>query len=163
MPYLTASGELKTKPTQHSVRELRSIGIQPDIIGLRSDYPVDDDIRAKVALFCDVEHRAVVPLLTVDSIYKVPLMLEEAGVGDLVVKKLRLKKRTKAPDLKDWRDVVDRINHDRPTVQIALVGKYVELHDAYMSVRESLIHAGLWHRSRCRDRLGAQRGSGGRR
>jgi len=145
LPYLAASGELKTKPTQHSVRELRSIGIHPDIIGLRSDFPVDDDIRAKVALFCDVEHKAVVPLLTVDSIYKVPLMLEDAGVGDLVIKKLRLGKRAKQPDLDVWRSVVSKIDHERTKVRIALVGKYVELHDAYLSVRESLIHAGLWH------------------
>jgi CTP synthase len=145
LPYLATSGELKTKPTQHSVRELRGIGIQPDIIALRSDFPIDDDIRNKVALFCDVERRAVVSLLTVSSIYKVPLMLEEAGVGDLVVKKLHLKKRVKQPDLEEWRSVVDKLDQDRPKVQIALVGKYVELHDAYISVRESLVHAGLWH------------------
>ncbi len=145
LPYLATSGELKTKPTQHSVRELRGIGIQPDIIALRSDFPIDDGIRDKVALFCDVERKAVVSLLTVSSIYKVPLMLEEAGVGDLVVKKLRLKKRVKQPDLKEWRSVVDKLDQDRPKVRIALVGKYVELHDAYISVRESLIHASLWH------------------
>jgi len=145
LPYLATSGELKTKPTQHSVRELRGIGIQPDIIALRSDFPIDDDIRRKVALFCDVERKAVVSLLTVNSIYKVPLMLEAAGVGDLVVKKLHLKKRVKQPDLEEWRSVVDKLDQVRPKVQIALVGKYVELHDAYISVRESLIHAGLWH------------------
>jgi len=145
LPYLTTSGELKTKPTQHSVRELRGIGIQPDIIALRSDFPIDDDIRSKVALFCDVKRKAVVSLLTVSSIYKVPLMLEEAGVGDLVVKQLHLKKRVKQPDLEEWRNVVDKLDQLRPKVQIALVGKYVELHDAYISVREALIHAGLWH------------------
>jgi CTP synthase len=145
LPYLATSGELKTKPTQHSVRELRGIGIQPDIIALRSDFPIDDGIRDKVALFCDVERKAVVSLLTVSSIYKVPLMLEEAGVGELVVKKLHLKKRVKQPDLEEWRSVVDKLDQDRPKVRIALVGKYVELHDAYISVRESLIHAGLWH------------------
>ena len=145
LPYLATSGELKTKPTQHSVRELRGIGIQPDIIALRSDFPIDDDIRSKVALFCDVERKAVVSLLTVSSIYKVPLMLEEAGVGDLVVKKLHLKKRVKQPDLAEWRSVVEKLDQDRPKVRIALVGKYVELHDAYISVRESLVHAGVWH------------------
>ena len=145
LPYLATSGELKTKPTQHSVRELRGIGIQPDIIALRSDFPIDDDIRSKVALFCDVERKAVVSLLTVSSIYKVPLMLEEAGVGDLVVKKLHLKKRVKQTDLAEWRSVVEKLDQDRPKVRIALVGKYVELHDAYISVRESLVHAGLWH------------------
>ncbi len=102
LPYLSASGELKTKPTQHSVRELRGMGIQPDIIGLRSDYPIDGDIRAKVALFCDVEREAVVPLTTADSIYEVPLMLEEAGMGDLVVEMLALQDKVHAPDLADW-------------------------------------------------------------
>lgn len=145
LPYLATSGELKTKPTQHSVRELRGIGIQPDIIALRSDFSINDDIRDKVALFCDVERKAVVPFLTVSSIYKVPLMLEEARVGDLVVKKLHLKKRATQPDLEEWQSVIDKLDQDHPKVRIALVGKYVELHDAYISVRESLIHAGLWH------------------
>jgi CTP synthase len=145
LPYLTASGELKTKPTQHSVRELRGLGIQPDIIGLRSDYDIDDEIRAKVALFCDVEREAVIPLLTANSIYEVPLMLERAGVGDLIVKKLHLHGNVRPPDLSDWEEAIDCLKHQKPTVRIALVGKYVELHDAYMSVREALIHAALWH------------------
>lgn len=148
LPYLSASGELKTKPTQHSVRELRGMGIQPDIVALRSDYPIDDEIRDKIALFCDVERKAVVSLLTVNSIYKVPLMLEDAGVGDLVVKKLKLKKKVSPPELEDWCQVVEKIDNDDPELRIALVGKYVELHDAYMSVRESLIHAGLWNNHR---------------
>ena len=145
LPYLTASGELKTKPTQHSVRELRGMGIQPDIIALRSDYPIDDEIRDKVALFCDVERNAVVPLLTVETIYEVPLMLEKEGVGDLVVKKLKLRKKVHAPDLQDWEQAIQKLKSRQPIVRIALVGKYVELHDAYMSVREALIHAGLKH------------------
>ncbi len=145
LPYLSASGELKTKPTQHSVRELRGMGIQPDIIALRSDYPIDDEIRDKVALFCDVESRAVVPLLTVDTIYEVPLMLEQEGMADLVVKKLKLRKKVHAPDLKDWKRDIEKLKSKQPIVRIALVGKYVELHDAYMSVREALIHAGLEH------------------
>jgi CTP synthase len=145
LPYLSASGELKTKPTQHSVRELRGMGIQPDIIALRSDYPIDDEIRDKVALFCDVERQAVVPLLTVDTIYEVPLMLEQEGVGDLVVKKLKLRKKVHPPDLKDWERAIGKLKSEQPVVRIALVGKYVELHDAYMSVREALIHAGLEH------------------
>ncbi|MGC9468880.1 MAG: CTP synthase [Anaerolineae bacterium] len=144
LPYLSATGELKTKPTQHSVRELRGMGIQPDIIALRSDLPIDDEIRDKVALFCDVERRAVAALLTVDSIYKVPLMLEEAGLGDFVVSKLGLDNAVHPPDLEDWRTAVEKLNQDQPTVRIALVGKYVELHDAYISVREALTHAGLW-------------------
>ncbi|MGC9348829.1 MAG: CTP synthase [Anaerolineae bacterium] len=147
LPYLSASGELKTKPTQHSVRELRGAGIQPDIVALRSDYPINDEIRDKVALFCDVDREAVIPLLTADSIYEVPLMFHEAGVGDLVIKKLKLKKKKKlkAPDLEDWRRAVSKVREDQPSVRIALVGKYVELHDAYISVREALIHAALWH------------------
>ncbi len=145
LPYLHASGELKTKPTQHSVRELRGMGIQPDVIGLRSDYPIDGDIRDKVALFCDVDREAVIPLMTADSIYEVPLMLEEAGLGDLIVQRLGLEEQVQPPDLQDWVEALTRLKHAEPTVNIALVGKYVELHDAYMSVREALIHAGLWH------------------
>ena len=90
LPYLAASKELKTKPTQHSVRELRGIGIQPDVIALRSDYPVDDDVIAKTALFCDVDQEAVIPLVTADTIYAVPLSLEDSGIGDWVVEKLEL-------------------------------------------------------------------------
>jgi CTP synthase len=144
LPYLVASGELKTKPTQHSVRELRGMGIQPDIIGLRSDYPVDDDIRAKVSLFCDVDLEGVVPLETVESIYEVPLELEDMGVGDLVTRRLGLREQASAPDLTDWRNAIARLHQEKPTVRIALVGKYVELQDAYMSVREALIHAALY-------------------
>ncbi len=145
LPHLSASGELKTKPTQHSVRELRGLGIQPDIIGLRSDFPIDGDIRAKVALFCDVERDAVIALTTASSIYEVPSMLEEAGLGDLVVEMLHLQDKARPADLSDWQDALARLKSEKPTVRIALVGKYVELHDAYMSVREALIHAGLYH------------------
>jgi CTP synthase len=148
LPHVGASGELKTKPTQHSVRELRGIGIQPDIIGLRSDYPINDEIRSKVSLFCDVEPRAVIPILTASSIYEVPLMLDEYGVADLVIEKLGLDGQTRAPDMRRWSDLVHRLsepNGHEPPVRIALVGKYVELQDAYMSVREALIHAALYH------------------
>lgn len=143
LPYLAASGELKTKPTQHSVRELRGIGIQPDIIGLRSDFPIDDKIRDKVALFCDVEQKAVIPLITAESIYEVPLMLEKSHLGDLVIKKLKLEEHVTPPDLEEWRTVVSKLKYKQPKIRIALVGKYVELHDAYLSVREALVHAGL--------------------
>jgi CTP synthase len=143
LPYLVASRELKTKPTQHSVRELRGIGIHPDIIGLRSDFPIDNEIRAKIALFCDVEQKAVIPLITAKSIYEVPLMLEKARLGDLVIKKFNLGNVVSGPDLGEWRAVVSKLQIKQPKVRIALVGKYVELHDAYMSVREALIHAGL--------------------
>lgn len=148
LPYMGASGELKTKPTQHSVRELRGIGIQPDIIGLRSDYPIIDEVSHKVSLFCDVELEAVIPILTARSIYEVPLMLEESGVADLIVQKLDLQAQTHLPELTAWRELVTRLvdqEPSKPSVRIALVGKYVELQDAYMSVREALIHAALHH------------------
>lgn len=145
LPYLGATHELKTKPTQHSVRELRGMGINPDLIGLRSDYPVDEGIRNKVALFCDVEPRAVIPLVTASSIYEVPLQLEDLRVADLIIERLGLQAQADAPRLDEWREAVQRLRSKKPVVRIALVGKYVELHDAYISVREALIHAGLAH------------------
>ncbi len=143
LPHVGATGELKTKPTQHSVRELRSIGIQPDVIVARADYPVDDALCDKIALFCDVERRAVVPLVTTPVLYEVPLILEDAGLGDFVVERLRL--NVGIPDLREWRGLVDRIRAPKPSLPIAIVGKYVELHDAYISVREALCHAALAH------------------
>lgn len=143
LPYLGASGELKTKPTQHSVRELRGMGIQPDIIGLRADRPIEGDIRQKISLFCDVEARAVVPIVTASSIYEVPLHLEETGLADLVLSRLGLEARTTPPDLSDWREAAAQLQREKPVVRVALVGKYVELQDAYISVREALIHAAL--------------------
>lgn len=143
LPYIVATGELKTKPTQHSVRELgRSAGIQPDVIVARSDNEVTPEIIDKIALFCDVEPRAVVPLSTVDTIYRVPLILEEAGLGNLVMERLGLGMNTVA-ELDDWRNLVQRIEEPKPALSIALVGKYVELRDAYLSVKEALQHAGL--------------------
>lgn len=144
LPYLAASKELKTKPTQHSVRELRGIGISPDVIVLRSDHPVDDDVIAKTALFCDVEKEAVVSLMTADTIYAVPLSLEDAGLGAWIVQQLGLAEvRTPVDGLADWRKFVSELRCEKPAVRIGLVGKYVELEDAYLSVKESLIHAGL--------------------
>ncbi len=143
LPYISSTGEIKTKPTQHSVRELRGIGIQPDIIVARSDYPVDEGVRAKIALFCDVEKRAVISLVTTPIIYEVPLILEEAHLGDYLVERLGLK--AQAPRLESWRAVVEDIRRPKPPVRVGLVGKYVELHDAYLSVREALYHAGLPH------------------
>ena len=140
LPWVGATGELKTKPTQHSVRELRSKGIQPDAILLRSDHPVPRDISEKVALFCDVEPRAVIPMETVQTIYEVPLLLEERGLGDFVIDRLGLHG---GRDLEDWREMVQRLKHPAGAVEIAVVGKYVALHDAYMSVKESLAHAGI--------------------
>ena len=142
MPYIGATGELKTKPTQHSVAALRSIGISPNMIIARSDYPIEDGICDKIALFCDVEKDAVVPMVTSDVLYEVPLILEKVGVGDFLVEKLGLK-ATRKPDMKPWTKLVDAVRKPKPTVKIALVGKYVELQDAYMSVREALKHAAL--------------------
>jgi CTP synthase len=139
LPYISSTGELKTKPTQHSVKELRSIGIQPDIIVCRSDYPVAEEFKDKIALFCDVEKRAVVGLTTASVIYEVPLILDEAGLGEIVVDKLRLPAASR--DLSEWRSMVEKMKKPKATVSIALVGKYVKLRDAYLSVREALRHA----------------------
>ena len=143
LPYVGATGELKTKPTQHSVRELRSKGIQPDVILLRSDHPVTRDILDKVALFCDVDPVAVIPMETAQTIYEVPLILEGFGLGDFVLNRLALKGQR---DLVEWKEMVDRLKHPQGVVEIAIVGKYVELRDAYMSVKESLAHAGIANR-----------------
>ena len=168
LPYISSTGELKTKPTQHSVRELRGIGIQPDIIVARSDHPIDEDIRAKIALFCDVEERAVISLVTTPIIYEVPLILEQAGLGDYLVERLGLG-TAKPPDLDGWREVVEDIRRPKPPVRVGLVGKYVELRDAYLSVREALHHAGLrydvavdidWIDSEQIERRGVQRFEG---
>ncbi|MEE9399385.1 MAG: CTP synthase [Dehalococcoidales bacterium] len=143
LPYLNSTHELKTKPTQHSVNELRRIGIQPDIIVCRSDFPIPENLRDKISLFCDVESRAVIPLPTVPSIYEIPLILEEAGLGQLIIDKLGLK--AKKTDLSNWRKLAERLKTPHESVNIALVGKYVELNDAYYSVREALYHAALYH------------------
>ncbi|HEX8939613.1 MAG TPA: CTP synthase [Candidatus Limnocylindrales bacterium] len=140
LPELAATGELKTKPTQHSVKELRGIGIQPDIIVLRSDRPMPDEVRDKIALFTDVATEAVIPAETADTIYEVPLLFEEAGLGDLIVRELGLD-GVRRPDLSSWRAMVERIKRPKPALEIALVGKYIELPDAYLSVTEALRHA----------------------
>jgi CTP synthase len=141
LPYIGATHELKTKPTQHSVKELLRAGIQPDVILCRSDYEVSDEIRDKIALFCNIDRRAVIPLVTASSIYEVPLMLEDIGLGEFLVESLRLQ-QAQAANLDDWRMLVERITAPKPVVRVALVGKYVGLHDAYLSVAESLSHAG---------------------
>ena len=143
LPHLNSTQEVKTKPTQHSVNELRRMGIQPDIIVCRSDYPFAEDISQKISLFCDVDRKAVIPLPTVPTIYEVPLVLEEEGLGQLIVDKLGLGSRQ--PDLSQWQELVKLIKTPREPVNIALVGKYVELRDAYFSVREALQHAALYH------------------
>jgi CTP synthase len=136
-------GELKTKPTQQSVRELRSLGIQPDIIIARAERPIPDDVKEKIALFCDVDRDAVISMPTADSIYEVPLILEESGLGAYLARELGLPREA---DLSEWRNLVEQVSRPRRTIRIAIVGKYVELPDAYMSVLESLTHAGLWHK-----------------
>ena len=142
LPYLAASKELKTKPTQHSVRELRGIGIQPDVIILRSDFPVGNEVTEKIALACDVESQAVIPLVTAESIYEVPLRLEEAGLADWLVDHFGLTVTQDAKlGLADWRHFVADLLRHKPALRIGLVGKYIELEDAYMSVKEFVIHA----------------------
>ena len=143
LPYISAASELKTKPTQHSVKELRSIGIQPDAILCRSDLPVSQSICEKISAFCDVPLNAVIPVETVNNVYEVPLLLEEAGLGDIIVKSLDLAAQPK--DLTEWSAMVDRMNEPKEVLSIALVGKYVEYPDSYISVREALRHAGLDH------------------
>jgi len=141
LPYISATGELKTKPTQHSVNELRRIGIQPDVIVCRADHPIADELKDKIALFGDVAPQAVVPLPTVSTIYEVPLLLEAEGLGDFIVERLHLP--AARPDLAEWQTMVAKIKAPKPALRIALVGKYVGLRDAYLSVREALLHAGV--------------------
>lgn len=140
LPYIGATGELKTKPTQHSVRELRSMGIQPNVIVARTDHPVRPEDIKKISLFCDVDEEAVVPLVTAKNIYQVPLSLEDAGLGEYILDWLGLEAR-QPTDLGQWRDMVTRMQTVDDVLRVGIVGKYVELHDAYMSVKESLVHA----------------------
>jgi CTP synthase len=141
VPYIAASGEMKTKPTQHSVRELRSIGIQPDIIVCRSEQEIPKDLREKIALFCDVAPNAVIPNVDLDSLYKVPLVMEEEGLARIACQKLGMPERT--PDLAEWNQLVHYALNPKGVCDIAIVGKYVALEDAYLSVVESLHHAGI--------------------
>jgi CTP synthase len=141
VPYVGASEEFKSKPTQHSVNTLRSIGIQPDVIVARSEQPIGEHLKDKIALFGDVERRAVINVPDARSIYEVPLMLEESGLGDYIVDTLGI--TSSPPDLDGWRDLVARIAATKPAVRIAVVGKYVEMPDAYISVTESLRHAAV--------------------
>jgi CTP synthase len=141
LPHIGATGEVKTKPTQHSVMELRRVGITADVIVCRADHPISDEIREKIALFADVDLEAVIPMHTVETIYEVPLVLEEAGLGNYLSERLGLLGTT--PDLREWRDLVARIKAPKSRLPIAIVGKYVELRDAYISVAEALRHAGL--------------------
>lgn len=143
VPYIGAAGELKTKPTQHSVKELRSIGIQPDVIVCRASVPLSREMKDKIALFCDTDPDAVIQNVDADSIYEVPLLLEKEGLADIVVRRLGLTRRVSRPDLGEWRALVERVKHPSGSVTVAIVGKYVALHDAYLSIIESLAHAGI--------------------
>jgi CTP synthase len=144
LPFMRKSCELKSKPTQHSVKELQGLGIQPDIIMLRSEVPIDDATREKLALFCNVPASAIIQNLNAASIYEVPLMMEKAGLGHEVCKALSLEERPSA--LENWKKMVDRLYRPAKKATIALVGKYIELHDAYLSVVEALLHAGIFHK-----------------
>lgn len=141
LPYISAAGELKTKPTQHSVKVLRSIGIQPDVIVCRTEVPISTEAKDKIALFCNVKTGNVVQNADAPTLYDVPLMLEEEGLADIVCRELEL--APAVPDLSDWHELVERYTHPNGEVSIALVGKYVALHDAYLSVAEALTHAGI--------------------
>ena len=138
---IPGTGELKSKPTQHSCKELLRLGIQPDVILCRCDQEVPEDIRRKIALFCSIPKENAIPNLTASVLYEVPLLLEEAGLGDVVTRGLRLP--CHAPDLREWSAMVERAKHPKHRMKIALVGKYVALHDAYLSVVEALIHGGI--------------------
>jgi CTP synthase len=143
VPFIAASEEFKSKPTQHSVNALRSIGIQPDVIVARSEQPIHQGLKDKIALFGDVETRAVINVPDVRTIYRVPLLLEEAGLGDFIVEQLDITARP--PDLCQWSELVERMDAPRPSVRVAVVGKYVQMPDAYMSVIEALRHAAVHH------------------
>ena len=147
IPYLRAAGELKTKPTQHSVKELRSIGIQPDVILCRTERPLGRSLKEKIALFCDVEPEAVIQALDAQSIYEVPLVLEDEGLGRIILRRLGLN-HLPPPDLAEWREIVERIQRPQASVRIALVGKYMGVEDSYVSIVEALRHGGVAHACR---------------
>jgi CTP synthase len=146
VPYIASAGEIKTKPTQHSVKELREIGIQPDALLCRTDRAVPDDERRKIALFCNVQKEAVISARDVDTIYKIPMMLHEQMLDEIVCQKLRILAR--AADLRAWRELVDAMEHPEREVDVAFVGKYVDLQDSYKSLNEALRHAGIHTRSK---------------
>jgi len=141
VPYIVTAGELKTKPTQHSVKELRSIGIQPDILLCRTDRYLSPEIKAKIALFCNIDDDAVFTAKDVDCIYEVPLVYNKEGLGDKILQKLNIWAR--APRLDEWRDMVDKFKNPRSSVTIAIVGKYVDLTESYKSLNEALTHGGI--------------------
>jgi CTP synthase len=146
VPYLKAAGEIKTKPTQHSVKELRALGIHPDVIILRTEVPIDEEIKEKIALFCDVKQEAVIEAQDVEILYEIVIKMQEQGFDDVVCEHLQLS--TGKPKLEDWKQLIHTIRHLKDTITIGLVGKYVQLHDAYLSVNEALKHAGYFHETK---------------
>ncbi len=144
VPYLSATGELKTKPTQHSVKVLLENGIQPDILVLRTEKTLNREIRKKVSLFCNVEYDSVIESINVSTIYEVPLLMQKENLDGAVIRKLGIE-NTKVPDMKRWKDFVNKLKNPKHTIDIGLVGKYVELTDSYKSIIESLSHAGAVH------------------
>ena len=149
LPYLAASGELKTKPTQHSVKELRSIGIAPDVLVCRSEHPIPEKERAKIALFCNVRPEAVIPAYDLKSIYEAPLAYHAVGLDQAVLDAFMISPAPR-PDLRRWEDVMDRLTHAEGEVRVAIVGKYTQLEDAYKSIAEALTHGGMANRVRVR-------------
>jgi CTP synthase len=141
VPYIKSAGEIKTKPTQHSVKELLASGIQPDILMCRTEVPLDAGIKKKIALFCNVEPKSVITAIDVDTIYEVPLRLHEEGVDDRILEKLGI--WTGAPNITPWQELVDKIKNPHKTVTIGITGKYVELREAYKSLHEALMHGGI--------------------
>ena len=141
VPYLSKAGELKTKPTQHSVKELRGLGVQPDVLICRTEMPISEELKSKIALFCDLDTKEVIENMDVSTIYEIPLMLEQQGLPQLVIEHLGLK--CGELDLTEWNEIVERVKNPTGKVTIALVGKYVELKDAYISVVEALNHGGI--------------------
>ena len=141
IPYIKAAGEVKTKPTQHSVKELRSIGIQPNVIVCRTEHPMNEDLKRKIAQFCDVDQKAVIECRDASNLYEIPLNLRREGLDDIVVSHLKLD--APEPDMTEWENLVRRVNAITGSVEIAIVGKYVALHDAYLSIVEALGHAGI--------------------
>ncbi len=147
VPYIKTAGELKTKPTQHSLKELRGIGIQPDSLICRSDRELTKEVKDKISLFGDIEKRGVIQVVDADHIYEVPLMLEKEGLAEIVIEKLELEERVKSPNLDEWENMVSSMKKLTEELTIAIVGKYVELPDAYISISESLSHAGVANNS----------------
>jgi CTP synthase len=148
VPYIAAAGELKTKPTQHSVNKLREIGIQPNILLCRTDRYLPPDLKAKIAMFCNVEKDAVITAKDVDTVYEVPLVFRKEGLDELIVKQLKLE--TAPPNLREWDAMVQKIKHPKHEITIALVGKYVGLKESYKSLTEALVHGGIDHDTRVR-------------